>query len=92
MGYDYSHPQYRLARAQAMERSGGLCQLCGQLQATEGHHWATSYPREAGMTANDLTALCGICHEIATAMRRFTGGRWEFIAKFREVIAQCYTT
>ena len=92
MGFDYSHPVYRAARAKAIKRSGGVCQLCGQRDATEAHHWAINYPAEVDTTANDLTALCAICHEIATTIRRFHGDVWNFKAKFQETIAECFTS
>ena len=38
MAYNYSHPRYLLARAQAFRRSDGVCQLCGALPAVEAHH------------------------------------------------------
>ena len=46
MSYDYGHPAHRAARSSAMARSGGVCQFCGHRDATEGHHWATVYPKE----------------------------------------------
>lgn len=30
MAYNYGHPQYLAARAEALARSGGVCQFCGQ--------------------------------------------------------------
>ena len=92
MGYNYFHPTHRAARSKAFERSDGLCQSCGLREATEGHHWAISYPKEEDMTANDLTALCWICHLIATTIRRFRGDIWEVSAIIQEIIGQCYTT
>ena len=44
MAYNYGHPVHLQARAGAMERSGGPCQLCGQRHATDGHHWAVVVP------------------------------------------------
>ena len=59
-----------------MARSGGICQFCGQREATDAHHWASSYCAEEEVTEDDLTALCRPCHDIATALRGFarTGG------------------
>jgi hypothetical protein len=31
-------PGYRYARRQAIARSDGICQFCGQRPATQGHH------------------------------------------------------
>ena len=81
MGYNYYHPVYRAARRDAFARSGGLCQLCGQVDATEAHHWMGDYPPEAETRPEHLTALCGVCHSVATAIRRTVvagGSRWTF--------------
>lgn len=57
-------------RAQAFERSNNICQFCGMNPAKEAHHW--HYPEYEGkeLKADDLTALCRQCHEIATNIRR----------------------
>ena len=94
MGYNYSHPKHIEARAGALARSGGVCQFCGQRPAVEGHHWAEHYPQEEDMTVNDLTALCGPCHSLATSLRRYSrwgGNIWTFKTIFRKVIDQCFT-
>ena len=91
MQYNYSHHSHLAARAEAFNRSKGVCQLCGSASATEGHHWATQYPKEFEMTGDDLTALCDLCHLIATTLRRFHGSRFEFEATFKETIEKCYT-
>ena len=62
-------PGYRLAREAAFRRSGGRCQLCGRRQAQEAHHWALRYPPDDEVTADDLTALCRLCHWLATLQR-----------------------
>ena len=67
---------YKRAKTQAFARSSGVCQMCGGFSAVSAHHWGLEYPSGAEVTSDDLTALCSICHEIATEMRRFkrTGG------------------
>ena len=56
---------FKLARAQAFDRSGGTCQLCGTAQATDAHHWAfVDYPSGEDVRADDLVALCAQCHEV----------------------------
>lgn len=85
--YNYSHPHYLAARQGAFMRSGGVCQQCGSAPATDAHHWACRYPREDETTADDLTALCATCHEVATIIRRhiqYGGQRAALLAKFRE--------
>ena len=85
------------ARAAAFDRSAGVCQLCGQAPATEAHHWAGTplagpYPPDSALTAADLTALCGICHEIATTLRRFHrhgGDRFSFMRSLKEAVERC---
>ena len=71
MAYNYRHPQYLTARREAFDRSGGICQFCGQREAMSGHHWAIEYGPEEEVTPDSLTALCQPCHEVATAMRKF---------------------
>ena len=91
-GFNYQHLVYLCARKVAFARSGDLCQLCGELPAEEGHHWARKYPPADKTTANDLTALCADCHFLATTLRRFTragGSRHQFCALLSEVIEQC---
>ena len=61
---------FRVARAEALSRSGGVCQFCGQRPATDGHHWAEEYPPDSEISGDDLTGLCAICHTVATKMRR----------------------
>ena len=39
MTFNYGDPGYRKARAEALERSGGLCQFCGVSKAEHTHHW-----------------------------------------------------
>lgn len=91
--FDYNHPVYRAARAEAFARSNGKCQLCGKRDAVEAHHWAwPNYPDESETTADDLTAVCLICHEIVTALRRFEGDIWTFRAIFGKAIEECFTS
>ena len=61
--FDYHHPVYRAAAANAKARSRGRCQVCGRKAPLEAHHWATPpYPPPWQTTAADLTALCLYCH------------------------------
>ena len=86
---------FKLARAQAFDRSGGTCQLCGTAQATDAHHWALDdYPSGEDVTADDLVALCRICHEVATTLRRTLragGNRFEIVHNITRSIASCST-
>ncbi len=65
--------RYQVARFQAMARSGGMCQLCGHVPATETHHWAPDRVPNARVVPDDLTALCTRCHELAHVLRRHEG-------------------
>ena len=75
---------YRRARAAAFKRSKGLCQHCGLRPAVEAHHYALKYPDDGTVTADDLTALCLLCHWSATfrrALDRVMGaGTWVILA------------
>jgi hypothetical protein len=76
-------PGYRLARAAAFRRPGGMCQFCGLYPAEEAHHWGWRSPADADVTADALTALCSPCHWIATYRRvtaRTKSGLWFVLA------------
>lgn len=70
MKFDYNHPTYRAARALAFARSDGHCQFCGLVPAEDAHHWARgAYKKPQNTTAEDLTALCRMCHKLVGVMR-----------------------
>ena len=70
MKFNYNHPTYRAARALAFARSNGLCQFCGLTQAEDSHHWARgAYKKPENTTADDLIALCRMCHKLVGVMR-----------------------
>ena len=90
--FNYAHSVYLRAKADAFARSSDICQLCGQEEAAEAHHWAVAYPPADKTKANDLTALCADCHFIVTTLRRFTragGSRHQFCAVLSEVVERC---
>ena len=91
-GNDVYGGQYPSARKEAIARSGGTCQFCGQAPVNEAHHWADlEYPPGAEVTGDDLTALCINCHDIATSYRRFTragGDRWKFKHIFKNAMKE----
>lgn len=67
-------PNFRKATRLAISRSGGKCQFCGQRKAEEGHHWAwLDYPSDDEVQGHDITALCKVCHELATLLRDWVG-------------------
>ena len=92
-GFSYRHPVFLRARNEAFARSGGVCQLCGQMPAEHAHHWAETYPPADKTTAHDLTGLCAECHLVfVTTFRRFTragGSRHQFCALLSEVVERC---
>ena len=70
MKFDYNHPTYRAARALAFARSDGRCQFCGLALAEDAHHWAKGrYKLPQNTAADDLIALCRMCHKLAGVMR-----------------------
>ena len=92
MNKDVYGGNYPAARRKAIERSGGVCQLCGRVDATDAHHWALQYPDGKDCTENDLTALCAVCHSIATEFRRVLragGNRWQFRRIIQEALQEC---
>ena len=68
--YNYFHPQHLAAKVEARNRSGGLCQLCGQ-PGEVAHHWRQPlYKDEVDTTGDELTWLCYRCDHFATTVRR----------------------
>ena len=65
----YTGENYVHARAEAFERSHGLCQLCGCRKATDAHHYATEYPPSEAVTGSNFTALCQPCHDLTHYVR-----------------------
>lgn len=59
-------------------RNARRCQGCGQQPAVEAHHWATRYPLAHATTADELVALCAVCHRYDVA--RY-GGTLDELAK-----------
>ena len=88
-------PGYRAARAKAFERAKGECQYCGDAKAVEAHHRGFhQYPSDDEVNANDLIALCNLCHGVATNMRRQLrrgSSRFEIASKTNRSIASCST-
>ena len=83
---------YQKARPKAFARSGGTCQFCGHRDATHCHHWAKEYPPADRITPDDLTALCFVCHEMLTLLRRFTcagGSVFHFLSAMKESTSAC---
>jgi len=68
--FNYKHPTYLEARSIAFSRSNNICQCCGSLPAQHAHHWMTKYVSEEETKPEHLTALCELCHFIATTVRR----------------------
>lgn len=56
-----AHPKYRAVRAQAIKRSGGICERCGKRPVTEVHH--LRYPKWGTFdVVENLQAICHECH------------------------------
>lgn len=96
--YDYFHPVYLAARAEALLRDKGICVFCGESDAKETHHRALKYPPENETTADDLVSLCRVCHEAVTNYRRFRrygGDKWLWASAAagltEELLKQCST-
>jgi CRISPR system Cascade subunit CasD len=93
---DYTNSEYRKRRAERLETDHGLCVFC-KLPATTVQH--VTYRRAGGNeTADDLRALCRLCHDAVTMIEYGQGmgldrinpedPRWrcEIIAKRAEII------
>lgn len=53
------HPSFLAVRDCAVNRSGGICELCGNRSVTEVHHRV--YPRWG--TFDDPDGLIAVCHQ-----------------------------
>ena len=62
--YDHRHPTPQRAREECIDRSDGICQGCGDQEATEAHHW--TYPSGERTTADHLTGFRRFCHDLIT--------------------------
>ena len=93
--YDYSHPQHRRARGGALARSRGRCQGCGYALAKHAHHWQLRYLPPWATTSDHLTALCLLCHQVMTLLRKFLsvgGDPNRFLAILKAALAEAMET
>jgi len=63
--------EWQAQRQAAITRSGGRCQLCNSDSSLQVHH--RTYERLGNEAPDDLTVLCGGCHEWFS--RRFKPAR-----------------
>ena len=55
---------------EAFARSDGKCQICGRHNAIAAFAWSQLYPKQSSIQGGQrLTALCGICYEVAIVSR-----------------------
>jgi hypothetical protein len=52
--------RWRIVRFEAIERAGGVCEICHKNSATQVHHW--TYDSEGWERPSDLSAVCDDCH------------------------------
>lgn len=85
--YEGNYPH---ARREAFRRSNYSCQFCGAKVPLEAHHWTTGfYPSGDRVTADDLTALCKPCHDIATSIRGMLHAgcpREQLVSEFEQAV------
>ena len=55
-------PEWRARRAEAIDRAGGMCQLCCSPRRLHAHH--RTYVRRGHEHPADLTVLCEECHDL----------------------------
>ena len=70
---DYQSSHWRKVRIEAAARTEGLCQFCGLVEGTDGHH--IRYQKPSEQEARWVTWLCRGCHDVATAIRKNGFGR-----------------
>ena len=88
--FAYDDSVYQAAAKAAKARSRGLCQVCGRKLPLEAHHYAKPYPPAHKTSPNDLTGLCGDCHDdghIIIFFERAGGSREELRAAMSEIVA-----
>ena len=61
--YDYSDPVYQAAREEVLAQADGRCPNCLREVLLEVHHRTVPYPPAHKTTADDLLALCRVCHD-----------------------------
>ena len=63
--FDYSNPIYRAAHEKALALAAGRCAVCLRMVPLEleVHHRTVPYPPADKTTADDLLALCRVCHD-----------------------------
>ena len=72
---DFDYPRYLASREWALlknavrERSGGVCERCGNAPATQCHH--LTYERIGRELLTDLQDICRPCHEYESAVSAF---------------------
>ena len=61
--FDYSDPVYQAAREKALDWANGRCPNCLREVPLEVHHRTVPYPPADKTVADDLLALCRVCHD-----------------------------
>ena len=61
--FDYADPVYQAAREEALAQANGRCPNCLREVPLEVHHRTVPYPPADKTTADDLLALCRVCHD-----------------------------
>lgn len=64
---DYQSEQWKEVREHARRRTDGLCQLCGLVSGSIGHHLRYDHPDE--QSADWVAWLCTVCHSLADTAR-----------------------
>lgn len=54
-------PKWAVTRQKVLKRSGGLCEGCGDVKATQVHH--TTYKHVGNELLWELRAICDACHD-----------------------------
>ena len=63
--FDYANHVYQAARKETLAKAAGRCAVCRRMVPLEleVHHRTVPYPLADQTTADDLLALCRVCHD-----------------------------
>ena len=85
--FDYGNPVYQAARQKALDWADGRCPNCLREVLLEVHHRTVPYPPAHKTTADDLLALCRVCHDNGHDVS-FLHAAGVSLASFRAVVSE----
>ncbi len=91
-GFDYAHPVYQAARKKVLDQAAGRCPVClREGVPLEAHHRTVPYPPANETTADDLLALCSVCHDTGHDVA-FLSAAGVSLERYRAVVSELVAT